>query len=486
MPTRALPVYRALLEEAEMALQKVGLVGLGVMGENLALNLEEKGFPVAVWNRSPDKVDEFLARAPGKRVVGARSPAELAASLERPRKIILMVKAGAPVDDTIATLRPHLETGDLLVDGGNEFFANTERRARELEQAGLRFVGMGVSGGEEGARHGPSLMPGGARSAYDDLEPMLRKIAAQVDDGPCVDYMGPGGAGHYVKMVHNGIEYGDMQLIAETYDVLRTVGGLSLEELAATFAEWNRGELESFLIEITARIFAVRDPETGGPLLDVILDATGMKGTGKWTVEQAAELGAPVPTIASSLDARLLAAARDERVAASRVLAGPSPLDQKIDKRALIDDARQALYAAKICSYAQGMNLLRLASAAHGWDLQLGRIARIWKGGCIIRARFLDRITRAYVAEPQLRNLLIAGDFARELAARQGAWRRVVALAVQAGVAVPSLGASLAYFDSYRRARLPANLTQAQRDFFGAHTYQRTDREGTFHTDWTK
>jgi 6-phosphogluconate dehydrogenase len=466
-------------------MQKIGLVGLAVMGANLALNIEEKGFPIAVYNRSPDKVDAFLGQNPGKKIVGAKSPAELCAALERPRRILMMVKAGQPVDDTIASLRPHLEPGDILVDGGNEYFTNTERRARELEAAGLRFVGMGVSGGEEGARHGPSLMPGGRREAYDELEPILTKIAAQVDDGPCVDYMGPGGAGHYVKMVHNGIEYGDMQLIAESYDVLKSLGGLSNDELADVFARWNEGELESFLIEITARIFRKKDPETGQHLVDVILDASGMKGTGKWTVQQAAELGAPIPTIASSVEARIVSSLKHERANAAKTLEGVTSLLQAPDKQQLVDDVRQALYAAKICSYAQGMNLLRAASDRYQWDLQLGRIARIWKGGCIIRAQFLGRIKQAYDRNGRLANLLVDPQFARELVERQPAWRRVASWAVQAGIPVPALGGSIAYFDSYRRERLPANLIQAQRDYFGAHTYQRVDKPGTFHTDWS-
>ena len=462
-------------------MQKVGLVGLAVMGENLALNIEEKGFPIAVFNRSVDKVDAFVAANPGKNIVGCRSPAELCAALERPRKIIMMVKAGRPVDDTIASLMPYLEPDDLLIDGGNEFFANTERRSKELA---VRFVGMGVSGGEEGARHGPSMMPGGPKSAYDELAPILTKIAAQVDDGPCVDWMGPGGAGHYVKMVHNGIEYGDMQLIAEAYDVLKTLGGLGNDQLADLFEEWNSGELESFLIEITSKIFRKRDELGDGHLVDKIVDATGMKGTGKWTVQQAAELGSPIPTIASSVEARMLSAMKADRVAASKLIEGRTLPTGAIDPKQLAEDVRHALYAAKVQSYAQGMNLLRAASTEHGWDLRLGAIARIWKGGCIIRARFLDRIKQAYDRNADLPSLLIDAEFSRELAERQLAWRRVVALAVQAGVPVPTFSGSLAYFDGYRRERLPANLLQAPRDFFGAHTYQRIDREGTFHTEW--
>jgi len=468
-----------------MAKQKIGLVGLAVMGENLALNIEEKGFPIAVYNRSTDKVDQFVAHNPGKQILGCKSPKELCESLERPRRIIMMVKAGKPVDDTIAAIRPFLEKDDLLVDGGNEFFENTVRRSRELEAAGLNFMGMGVSGGEEGARHGPSLMPGGQRFAYDQLAPILTKIAAQVDDGPCVDYMGPGGAGHYVKMVHNGIEYGDMQLIAEAYDLLHHVGGLNHSELADTFAAWNRNELQSFLIEITAKIFTKKDDlGTGKMLLDLIVDATGMKGTGKWTVQQASELSAPIPTIASSVEARIISAQRAERLAASKILAGPKPSAAGVDKKQLVEDVRHALYASKVCSYAQGMNLLRTASSAYEWNLQLGRISRIWKGGCIIRAQFLDRIKQAYDRNAAIANLLVDGEFAKEMADRQTGWRRAVGLAVQHGIGMPTMTASLSYYDGYRRERLPANLTQAQRDFFGAHTFLRTDREGSFHAEW--
>jgi 6-phosphogluconate dehydrogenase len=468
-----------------MSQMKVGLVGLGVMGENLALNIEEKGFPIAVYNRSTEKVDEFINAHHGKKVKGCRAPKEMIEGLERPRRILMMVKAGAPVDQTIAAFEPYLDEGDILIDGGNELFTETERRGKALLGKKVHYVGMGVSGGEEGARKGPSMMPGGPREAYDALAPMLEKVAAQVDDGPCVDYMGPGGAGHYVKMVHNGIEYGDMQLIAECYDVLRTLGGLSVKELADTFAEWNQGELKSFLIEITAKVLSKKDEHTGKPLVDFILDATGMKGTGKWTVQQAAELASPLPTIASSLEARMLSARKDERVAASRILAGPRPEALgSVDKKQLVDDVRQALYASKVCSYAQGMNLLRTAGATYDWSLQLGRIARIWKGGCIIRAVFLDRIKQAYDRDAQLVNLLVDGEFVKELGERQASWRRVLGLAIQHGLPMPTMTASLAYYDGYRRERLPASLTQAQRDYFGAHTYQRIDRPGTFHTEW--
>jgi 6-phosphogluconate dehydrogenase len=464
--------------------QKIGLIGLAVMGENLALNIEEKGFPIAVWNRTVEKVDEFVQKNPGKKLKGCHSAKELVESLERPRRIVMMVKAGQPVDDTIAAVQPFLEKDDMLVDGGNEFFENTVRRAKALGPTGINYVGMGVSGGEEGARHGPSIMPGGQRFAYDALAPILTKIAAQVDNGPCVDYMGPGGAGHYVKMVHNGIEYGDMQLIAEAYDLLRSIGGFGPAELADVFANWNKGELQSFLIEITAKILTKKDDLTGQPMVDVILDQSGMKGTGKWTVQQAAELTAPIPTIASSLDARIMSGLKPERMAAAKLLEGPRPAPSFIDKKQLVDDVRHALYASKICSYAQGMNLLRVASRTHEWGLQLGRIARIWKGGCIIRAQFLGRIKEAYDRNAELPNLLTDREFARELSDRQAGWRRSIGLAVQHGLPMPTMMASLSYYDSYRRERLPASLTQAQRDFFGAHTYQRIDREGTFHTQW--
>jgi 6-phosphogluconate dehydrogenase len=469
--------------------EQIGLVGLAVMGQNLALNIAEEGFRIAVYNRSPDKVDEAVARAGregGLPLVGYKDVGGFVQALERPRKIILLVKAGAPVDATLDSLVPHLAPGDIVIDGGNEYFVNTERRARALADKGLRFFGMGVSGGEEGARHGPSLMPGGDPEAYALLAPILTKVAAQVDDGPCVTYIGPGGAGHYVKMVHNGIEYGDMQLIAEAYDVLKNVGGLSNAELADTFTAWNEAELQSFLIELTAKVFRRADPEGAYPqLVDAILDVSGMKGTGKWTVQQAAELASAAPTIASAVEARIMSAARDERLAASKALQGPAVGALPGGARAaLVDDVKSALYAAKICSYAQGMNLLRAASKVNNWGLKLGAISRIWKGGCIIRARFLDRIRGAYDRDPALASLLVDPDFAAELNARQAAWRRVVVRAVEAGIAVPGMTASLGYYDTYRRARLPANLIQAQRDFFGAHTYQRVDRDGTFHTDW--
>jgi 6-phosphogluconate dehydrogenase len=466
-----------------MADLAIGMVGLGVMGRNLVLNIEEKGFSAAGYDAWPEPVDKFVAATKGKRIEGFKDLGEFVRSLRKPRRIIMLVKAGQVVDDTIAKIKPFLEKGDLLVDAGNEYFPNTERRATQLEAEGIKYFGMGVSGGESGARHGPSMMPGGDRAAYEELAPILTKIAAQHKDGPCVTYIGPGGSGHYVKMVHNGIEYGDMQLIAETYDILKTLGGMGNEELADVFDEWNRGDLQSFLIEITAKVLRFKDPEGGGYLVDHILDATGMKGTGKWTVQDAAELGVAVPTIATSVEARVLSAAKADRVKASKLLPGPTPV-AKGDTKQLVSDVRAALYAAKACSYAQGMNLLRVASETRKWNLNLGELARIWQAGCIIRAQFLGRIKAAYDREPTLANLLLDPSFREELGARQTGWRNTVAAAAQAGLPLSTLGGSLAYYDMVRRERLPANLTQAQRDLFGAHTYKRIDREGDFHTEW--
>jgi 6-phosphogluconate dehydrogenase len=462
------------------------MVGLGVMGQNLALNIDEKGFSCAGWDAWPEPVDKFDAKAKkegAKAVKGFKDLKEFVASLRRPRRIILLVKAGEVVDKTIAGLLPLLQKDDMIVDAGNEYFHNTERRFAELAPKGIRFFGMGVSGGEEGARHGPSMMPGGDRAGYDDMAPILTKVAAQVD-GPCVTYCGPGGAGHYVKMVHNGIEYGDMQLIAEAYDCLKTLGGLSNAELADIFSEWNRGELQSFLIEITANIFRKKDPETGKDLVDMIVDAAAAKGTGKWTVQDAAEIGAPVPTIASSVEARLISSERAARLTMAKALSGPIPSKGSADKKKLVADVRAALYAAKACSYAQGMNLLRAASNLRNWGINLGELARIWKGGCIIRAQFLGRIKEAYDRDPNLVNLLMDPGFKKEIAERQDGWRSTVGQAIAAGVPLMTMAGSLGYYDSIRRERLPANLTQAQRDYFGAHTYQRLDKEGTFHTEW--
>ncbi len=470
-----------------MADLSIGMVGLGVMGRNLVLNIEEKGFSAAGYDAWPEPVDRFVAATAGKKIEGFKDLAQFVKSLRRPRRIIMLVKAGQVVDDTIAKLRPLLERDDLLVDAGNEYFPNTERRAIELASAGIRYFGMGVSGGESGARHGPSMMPGGDKAAYEELAPILTKIAAQHPDGPCVTYIGPGGSGHYVKMVHNGIEYGDMQLIAEAYDVLKTLGGFSNDELADVFDAWNAAELQSFLIEITAKILRVKDPEDKSHkayLVDQILDATGMKGTGKWTVQDAAELGVAAPTIATSVEARIIAAGKADRVKASKLLPGPVPAATSADKKQLVADVRAALYAAKACSYAQGMNLLRVASETRKWNLHLGELARIWQAGCIIRAKFLGRIKAAYDREPGLPNLLLDPSFVEELGTRQSGWRNVVAAAAQAGLPLSTTAGSLAFYDAIRREHLPANLTQAQRDFFGAHTYKRLDREGDFHTEW--
>ncbi|XP_073020796.1 6-phosphogluconate dehydrogenase, decarboxylating 3, chloroplastic-like [Primulina eburnea] len=482
--------------ESAATLSQIGLAGLAVMGQNLALNIAEKGFPISVYNRTTSKVDETKDRAQREGnlpLFGQYNPKDFVLSIKKPRSVIILVKAGAPVDQTIDALSAYMEPGDTIIDGGNEWYENTERRISEVSGKGLLYLGMGVSGGEDGARNGPSLMPGGSHRAYLNIHHILDKVAAQVDDGPCVTYIGEGGSGNFVKMVHNGIEYGDMQLISEAYDVLKNVGGLGNDELAAIFYDWNRGELESFLVEITADIFKVEDEDTGGGyLVDKILDKTGMKGTGKWTVQQAAELSIAAPTIAASLDSRYMSGLKEEREAAAEIFEKEGLKEELInnvaavDKKKLIDDVRQALYASKICSYAQGMNLLRSKSVEKGWGLNLGELARIWKGGCIIRAVFLDRIKQAYQRNPGLANLLVDPEFAREMVQRQAAWRRVVGLAIQKGISVPGMSASLQYFDTYRRSRLPANLVQAQRDYFGAHTYERIDRPGSYHTEWSK
>jgi 6-phosphogluconate dehydrogenase len=467
--------------------QSFGVIGLAVMGENLALNVERNGFPVAVYNRSREKTDRFMAeRAGGKNVKAAYSLEEFVSSLERPRRILVMVKAGSAVDAVIGQLKPLLEEGDMIIDGGNSLYEDTERRVKELEPTGLGFIGMGVSGGEEGALNGPSLMPGGTRAAYAEIEHIVTKIAAQVDDGPCVTYIGPGGAGHYVKMVHNGIEYGDMQLIAEAYDLMKNVLGLNHEQLHEVFAEWNTTEeLDSFLIEITTDIFTNMDPDTGKPLVEMIVDAAGQKGTGRWTVMSALEMGVAIPTITAAVNARIMSSIKQERVAASKELNGPSKKFDG-DVKATITKIRDALYCSKMCSYAQGMALIGKASQTYDYDIDLGETARIWKGGCIIRAGFLNKIKRAFDENPGLDNLLLAPEFKQTILNRQEAWREVIAMAAELGIPVPAFSASLDYFDSYRRDRLPQNLTQAQRDYFGAHTYERVDKDGTFHTEWTK
>jgi len=471
---------------------RIGLVGLAVMGQNLALNVAEKGFTISVFNRSSEKTDATVARAQKEglddKLTGYKDMGDFVKSLAKPRAVIILVQAGNPVDQTIENLCKYMEPGDMIVDGGNEWYENTERRSKLVAEKGLLYMGMGVSGGEEGARNGPSMMPGGPPEAYALIEDVVTKVSAQVD-GPCVTLVGPGGSGNFVKMVHNGIEYGDMQLISESYDILKSVGGLTNEELATVFSDWNSTELQSYLIEITSLIFQKEDDLVpGGRQVDTILDKTGMKGTGKWTVQQAAELSVAAPTIATSLDARFLSGLKDQRVEAAKLY--PSTLKVMAlspeQKQALVDDVKMALYASKVCSYAQGMNLIRAKSEAQGWNLQLGEMARIWKGGCIIRAQFLDRIKDAYDANPTLPSLLMDKDFSDEMKARDAAWRRVVSLAVNSGIALPSMSASLAYFDTYRRAEVPANLVQAQRDFFGSHTYERNDgKEGNYHTIWS-
>ncbi len=466
----------------------MGVVGLGVMGANLARNAESKGFPVVGYDLDPAKTAAFVnGPAKGKGIAGADSPDQLVTMLDRPRRILTMVPAGKAVDSVIAHLKPHLQPGDILIDGGNSYFVDTDRRSDELANAGFHFVGMGVSGGEEGALHGPSIMPGGSKEAWDALAPILRAMAAKAEDGePCVAHMGPRGAGHYVKMVHNGIEYGDMQLIAEIYDILHRGAGLSATEIAPIFADWNRRELRSYLIEITAEILEKFEKESGAPLVDIILDEAQQKGTGKWMSQNAFDIGAPIPTVNAAVEGRLLSALKNERTQASGVLTGPSGRFTGDVKR-LIDAARHALYASKITSYAQGMAMLRIASVEYKYDINPGDVAKIWRAGCIIRAALLGDIRDAFARDAGLVNLLLDESFRRAIgdAAVQDGWRFVVQTAVNLGIPVPALGASLAYYDSYRSARLPANLTQAQRDYFGAHTYRRVDRDGVFHTDWT-
>ncbi|MFH1524084.1 MAG: NADP-dependent phosphogluconate dehydrogenase [Chloroflexota bacterium] len=461
-----------------------GFMGLGVMGHMLALNMERNGFCVAGYDLDAEKVRAFGTKYPGKNLVACVTLNEFLSALERPRRIMMMIPAGKPVDAAIASLRDVLDPGDLLIDGGNTFFPDTERRSKELEAKGIIFIGAGVSGGEYGALWGPAIMPGGQPEAWELVKPVFEAISAKVEGEPCVAYMGPRGAGHYVKMVHNGIEYGDMQLIAEAYDLLHRGLGLDSARLHDVFSDWNRGELESYLIEITADIFTRSDPETGRAVLDLILDEAQQKGTGKWASQNALDLGAPTPTINAAVESRIVSAYKDERVAVSKVLTGP---DARItvDPETVIGWVRDALYAAKICSYAQGFGLMRLASKEYSYDLKYDEIARIWRGGCIIRARFLNDIRRAFKRTPDLANLMMDAEFAKAMNARQSALRKVVALAAESGVPALAFSSALAYYDAYRSERLPANLTQAQRDYFGAHTYRRIDREGSFHTEWT-
>ena len=456
------------------------------MGENLVLNMESKGFPVAVYNRTPEKTKNFAeTKAKGKNILATYSIEEFINALEHPRRIVLMVKAGDPVDTFIDTLIPHLDKGDLIIDGGNSDYRDSERRARYLEEKGFLFIGTGVSGGEEGALKGPSIMPGGRADAYKLVEPIFTKIAAQVDGEPCCTHIGAGGAGHYVKMVHNGIEYGDMQLITEAYLLLKHVLGMDADELHTTFSEWNSGDLDSYLIEITADIFSKKDSETGKPLVDVILDTAGQKGTGKWTVQSALDLGVSAPTIAEAVFARIISSIKEERVEASKILTGPN-VSVNGEKDKLKDAIRDALYASKICSYAQGFALMQAASKEYDWNLNFGEIAMIWRGGCIIRAHFLQRIKDAYDKNPSLKNLLLDPYFNDVIKKTQNNWRWVVSDASRLGIPIPAFSSALSYYDSYRHERLGANLLQAQRDYFGAHTYQRVDKEGVFHTEWMK
>ena len=464
---------------------RIGLTGLAVMGQNLARNIARHGFPIAVHNRTTEKTRDFVAEYGSEGTfVGTETDAEFVAAIAPPRTIIIMVKAGAPVDQVIANLKPHLSPGDLLIDGGNSYFPDTERRIKELNAEGFLFLGTGVSGGEEGALNGPSIMPGGPREGYDRVADILTAISAQVDGEPCCTYIGEGGAGHYVKMVHNGIEYADMQLIAEAYDLLKNVAGLSNDELAQTFSEWNSGDLDSFLIEITAQIFRTRDAETGGYLVDAVLDSAQQKGTGKWVAQSALDLGTPVTAITEAVYSRFLSALKAQRVAAAQVLAGPAHGAFTGNREEFVNSVRDALYASKIVAYAQGFDQMKAAAQEFGWNLDFGALATIWRGGCIIRARFLDRIKAAYDENPDLANLMLAPYFTEALTAAQAPWRRVISQAVTLGVPVPAFSSALAYYDGYRRERLPANLIQAQRDLFGAHTYERVDKPGTFHSAW--
>ncbi len=465
-----------------MGKQQAGVIGLAVMGRNLALNIAEHGYAVSLYNRTPEKTKAAMAEAGSFDMTAYFSIDEFVRSLTPPRVIIIMVKAGIGVDETIKHLLPHLSPGDVLIDGGNSYYMDTMRRITELEAAGVRFIGAGISGGEEGARRGPAIMPGGDETAYEIAGPILTDIAAVAEGEPCCAYIGKGGAGHFVKMVHNGIEYADMQLICEAYDILRNVLKLSVPEIQAVFADWNQGELSSYLIEITADILDKTDPETGNPMVDMILDTAEQKGTGKWTSQTALDLGVPVPTITEAVFERYISAMKPQRIAASQTLAGPKPAAAR--KKDFTEAVRQALFASKICAYAQGFGLMAAASDTYGWELKLDRIAGIFRGGCIIRAQFLNRIMDAYRAQPGLTNLLLDVDFRDVMGRYQQAWREVTAAAISAGLPVPGMASALGYYDSLRAAQLPMNLVQAQRDYFGAHTYQRTDKSGYFHTQW--
>ncbi len=470
-----------------MSKSDIGLIGLAVMGENLVLNMESKGFSVSVYNRTTAVTEKFAAgRAKGRKIFPAKTIEEFVGSLARPRKAMIMVKAGAPVDAVIDQLVPLLEAGDIIIDGGNSLWTDTQRREKTLKEKGLHYMGCGVSGGEEGALKGPSMMPGGSEESWAAVGPIFRKIAAIVDGEPCCRHMGPDGAGHYVKMVHNGIEYGDMQLICEAYAILKAAINPSAEEFHEIFAEWNKGELNSYLIDITEKIFTKNDPETGKPMVDVIVDRAGQKGTGKWTVGNAVEHAVVLSTINAAVEARILSSMKEKRVAASAILPAPELKPFTGDRQRLIDSVRDALYASKIVSYAQGLDLLGTAGKFYGWNLNFGDIATIWRGGCIIRAQFLNRIKEAYEANPALENLMLDPFFTEIFRKTQANWRHAVTTAIDLGVAAPAISASLAYYDSYRQPRLPANLLQAQRDFFGAHTYERIDKPAGefFHTEW--
>lgn len=468
-----------------MPKQQIGVVGVGVMGKSLALNFESRGYSVALYDISKEKVNEIIEENSGKNMVGTHMVEEFVNALESPRKILLMVNAGEITDKAIDSLLPYLDKGDILIDGGNTYFVDTIRRNKRLAEKGINFIGAGVSGGEEGALKGPSIMPGGQKDAYEKVKDMLENISAKVNGEPCCSYIGPDGAGHYVKMVHNGIEYGDMQLICEAYFFLKQTLDLTAEEFHEIFAEWNKGELNSYLIEITADIFTKKDEETGKPLVDVILDTAGQKGTGKWTSQSALDLGISLPIITESVFARCISALKEERVNASKVLSGPKDKPALgIEKAELIEAVRQALYMSKICSYAQGFTQLKAASEEYDWNLDFGSISMLWRGGCIIRAAFLQNIKEAYENNTDLPNLLLDPYFKEIVESYQGGLRQIIALAVQQGIPVPAFSAAISYYDSYRTATLPANLLQAQRDYFGAHTYKRVDKEGTFHTKW--
>jgi len=464
--------------------QQFGIIGLGVMGKNLSFNIERNGFSLSVYDAWTDRVTEFSQTLNDKKIIGTFTVKEFTDSLEIPRRILIMIKDGKPVDDMINQLKPFLSKGDILIDGGNSFFMDTIRRNKELEAEGIRFIGTGVSGGEEGALNGPALMPGGQKDAYALVEPILTAISAKVKGEPCCTYIGENGAGHYVKMVHNGIEYGDMQLISEAYFLLKNIVGLSIEELHNIFAEWNKGELDSYLIQITRDIFTKVDTETGKPMVDIIKDSAGQKGTGKWTSQSALDLGISTPTIAEAVFARCISAIKEERVEASRILKGPEASTFTVNKKEFVESVRRALYASKICSYAQGFALMKGASKEYGWDLNYGNISMIFRGGCIIRAQFLQKIKEAYDNNPSIANLMLDPYFKGILENYQADWRKVVATAVTLGIPVPAISSAVTYFDSYRTANLPANLLQAQRDYFGAHTFERTDKEGKFHYQW--